>query len=412
MLYTDSDTMLSLPVTKEKESPVESLFSQKLQTEVVKKVAELMLFKDSNLDIVELKTLDAFFSRCDFTSKTPETVMISKKEMEYIAGVKRIRSEVLLRHAKKIAQPQTISMGSQWILFTLFDSIAWINGKNGARYLMMKPSGSLVSIMNGIGQKGVQFYKYRRELTSHLKSAYGYWLTSYIIRNMFRGSWTVRLSDLKEEMNCKNVYEKNKYFMNDVLKPSVAEINEFKDINVSYRTVQDGRSAENGGDPIIEFTVKGTENLRKIGTETKKEIKALTKEEESAAQTIVKNERSGEVIEMETKPADIVFEREESNKNQNKKNAESRADGANGKNADVKTEYTWDDLMDAQHIEKYLTPKQYKEMERLVRRIWPAYGEKEVKDQVIMFCRKAMLNHASDIYMYMKKTLKSRLGAA
>ena len=72
----------------------------------------------------------------------------------------------------------------------------------------------------------------------------------------WKGEWRVKVKELRNIINC-DKYKQFKEFNRNVLKYSIEEINKHTDLNISYKTIREGKFVNE-----IEFLIKEKEGFQ------------------------------------------------------------------------------------------------------------------------------------------------------
>lgn len=115
-----------------------------------------------------------------------------------------------------------------------------------------------VLLMLKVFDKNNPFTKYKKEDVLKLKGEYS--IDLYHLAKKYEGmtSWTMSLEEIREELALSKSYERINNLKTRVINPSVQEITEKTDINITYENVKRGRTVTG-----LEFTVKAKPSKEK-----------------------------------------------------------------------------------------------------------------------------------------------------
>ena len=222
------------------------------KNEMILKPAALMYFKKSELKNPELIINDEFFLMLGNKKNLEigDYIDIPRKRFEKILGVKQIRPEVLDEYLNNIGKPVLIrGEDGQFCRIYIMDRYEWINGPHKTKIARIRPSISTIEMYKKIGVKGIQYFRYKARIADNLRTPYARWFGNYIIVNKWRRTWSVTETELKEMMNCYDLFYTGRQFRFHILKPCIEQVNASQIIHVEY-TYEPGEN-----DTIYTFTV-------------------------------------------------------------------------------------------------------------------------------------------------------------
>jgi len=210
-----------------------------LRNELVVKSNELIRDARYSLSELEQKLLIYVMSQIRKEDRVLKQVQIDVKDYCAIAGIKRGGS--VATHIKKSIK--SLSDKSWWFpvdgkkekLFRWIDT-AEINGDKIDITLSDSLSPYLLDLTR-------DFTKYELINVLPLRGKYAIRLFELFKSYQYQGQWKVKLSELKEIINCEK-YPAFKEFNRNVLKTSLEEINGFTELLVTYRTEKVGRQID------------------------------------------------------------------------------------------------------------------------------------------------------------------------
>ncbi len=261
-LYHDSNKRISAP-----------------ENYIVQKSRPLLELWWSQLSLESNKLLDIYLSRINSHDPSRREVIFEKKEVEKLLDVKQIKPDVLNHHLHLLFKPVEIeeipdisndtssSQGSsskkskskkekkKRVTMSLFEYAEAPQDDYDQWVVKIKCTESAMKYFFNIDTVG--YIRYKLKNIIHLRSSYSYHLYIYLKDNIFRGSWTVDLSELKKWLYYSDTERYSfKVFNRDVLKKAIAEICDKTDIRFEYTPVKKGRSVVG-----IKFTqIKATQS--------------------------------------------------------------------------------------------------------------------------------------------------------
>lgn len=188
----------------------------------------------------EQKILIYLLSKIDRNDTEIKNVRVNLYDYCEIAGISRDSNN--LAYIKKSIK--NIADTSWWIatdkdteiLFRWIDTVE-LNKEDSNCIINIKLSSSLKPFLLELTKNFTQY-----ELINILALRGKYTIRMYEILKsyMFHGIWRVRIDELREIIEC-NKYKQFKEFNRNILKPSIKEINEYTDIEVSYKMIKEGK---------------------------------------------------------------------------------------------------------------------------------------------------------------------------
>jgi plasmid replication initiation protein len=239
---------------------------------IIEKSRNVVMMQCLNLNERELKILDIYLSRIDPRDTSTREVTFTKSEFEELLGIDRIRTEKLKLCTKHLIE-NTVYIelpDGGYDFYNLFSSAKTRvekrseNDKVGQVIIKLNINQELDPVFFNI--KNLGYIRYRLKYVIELK--YKYDIKLYLLFKLHEYNkpyiFKISFSELKKEIECtKKSYNEYKAFNQFVLKPSVQRINDFTDINVTYR--------KSRKDEDILFT---------ISRKTKDKLKAMKKKNE------------------------------------------------------------------------------------------------------------------------------------
>ena len=222
---------------KKQRMDVEALVEKR--SELVVKSNELIRNARYSLSEVEQKILIYVMSKVKRDDTELKKVHIDVKDYCEIAGIKA--GGGAKAHIKKSIK--SLSDKSWWFamdgkketLFRWIDTVE-INGEQVDITLSSSLAPYLLDLKS-------DFTKYEQVVVLPLRGRYVIPLFELFKMNQYKGTWKVKISDLREMINC-DKYPAFKEFNRNVLKYSIEQINSFTDIFVTYRTEKNGRAID------------------------------------------------------------------------------------------------------------------------------------------------------------------------
>lgn len=213
------------------------------QRSVVQKSIPLLNLWRSPLTLSEFKILDAYLARIDSHHPENRIVHFEKGELEDLLGVQQIKAKELRERIDHLAVMVTIEDDGdpkRFVSIALFEKAECIQDDQGMWQVDLMCTPSAMKYFFNIDNIG--YLRYKLHAVIHLTSRYSYLLFMYLERNRFRGSWEVKINDLRDFLGCANNYYKSfKCFNNDILKRCKKELEAKTSCRFSYETIKRGR---------------------------------------------------------------------------------------------------------------------------------------------------------------------------
>lgn len=226
-----------------KKADVNVLQGNLKETNVVQKSKPLMLMRTVPFELGELKILDTYLSRINSHDENSRTVTFTKSEYETLMGLSDTRPQTLKKYIKSMLQ-KVVEVPTErgYTLFTLFTKAECEKNEYDQWEIELTCSEQAKELFFNIEQLG--YFRYELKNILALTSKYSFLLYLYLLKERYRGDWTISLDELREQrLDLKNneTYKTFKYFKRDILDKAVAEINAKTDITYNYSTVKTGR---------------------------------------------------------------------------------------------------------------------------------------------------------------------------
>lgn len=240
---------------------------EKPQELLVQKSLPLFRFTKTPFSVTELKILDIYLSRIDSHKPDIDTVIITKKELEYLlydkenelnkkrlnikdlmANLNTLMEKTILQDIKSIQNPNLPldidvsdintqiednqsnkkhhkKLSGDFLLknlplFELADMI--VNVDTGNYNIILKCSSVAKPYIFNVEE--IKYIRYKLRNIFKLKTKYSYNLFIYLEQNKFRKKWTVSIEELKSILGSENKYNTFKEFNRSVLQPSIENV--------------------------------------------------------------------------------------------------------------------------------------------------------------------------------------------
>lgn len=221
---------------------------------VVQKSRPLLELSRSELNLPEFKLLDCYLAKIDSRNPQKKKVILSKGEIEQALGVDRIRTEDLterllnLGRGIKIPDPEK---KNGFKIMWLLEEAQCQQDEDGKWIVTLEASSKAMDYFFNIEDIG--YLRYKLRCVAELSSRYSYILFLYLEDNRFRKTWSVKVEELKQILNCdkEETYKEFKFFRRSVLEKSCKEINNKTECKCSYNLIKRGRRVS-----AIQFTVE------------------------------------------------------------------------------------------------------------------------------------------------------------
>lgn len=210
----------------------------------VQKADPLALMCSVPFTLGELKILDTYISRINAGDDTQRTVIFSKEEYEELMGITCANYRALQKHTKgMLGKVVTLEMPNhEYLQFVLFTRALYRMDDYGKPVIELSCTEDAKDLFFCIGK--YHYFKYALANVVKLTHKASYLLYVHVVRNRFKGSWTVELNELRNTvLDCKGQesYREYKIFKNRILDPAVKELNAKTDCKCKYEVIKQGR---------------------------------------------------------------------------------------------------------------------------------------------------------------------------
>jgi hypothetical protein len=210
----------------------------------VQKSDPLVLMRGVPFSLGELKILDTYISRINAADESRTTVIFTKEEYEELMGITSVDYRTLKKYTEgMLGKVVTLEMPNKSFLqFVLFTAAYYHLDDYGVPIIELSCSPQAKELFFCIGK--YHYFKYALENVINLTHKASYLLYIYILPNRYRGTWTISLEELRDNvLDCKKQesYQEFKIFKNRVLDPAVKEINAKTDCHFEYEPIKRGR---------------------------------------------------------------------------------------------------------------------------------------------------------------------------
>lgn len=215
-------------------------------TNLVEKSYPLLMMKQVPFSLGELKILDTYLSRINARNVESRTVSFSKAEYESLMGIERMRPERLAKYVDSMmGKIVTLPEGNGWRKYVLFTSSRCYKREDNDEW-WIDITCSLEAKKFFFNIEGIGYLKYQLKNTLSLKSVNSLLLYWYLRANVFRGTWSVDITELRESVfRCYDEYYKEfKYFRRDYIEKSLKDINEKTDLSFGFSIEKKNRRAD------------------------------------------------------------------------------------------------------------------------------------------------------------------------
>ena len=213
-------------------------------THIVQKCRPLSLLRRVPFTQGELRILEAYLSQINSHEPDRREVIFTKAEFEGLLGLGRTNLAVLKKHTKGLLQKVVeVPLDGGYLQFILFDEAECDKDEFGVPTIRLHCTEKAKRLFFEIDQLGYLRYEVRYALSLNRQSSY--WLYFEVLRERYRGEWTVPLAKLRDErlyLKDNESYKQFKFFKRDVLDPAVKEINEKTDCYIEYEPIKRGRA--------------------------------------------------------------------------------------------------------------------------------------------------------------------------
>ena len=240
---------------------------EKPQDLLVQKSLPLFRFTKTPFSVIELKILDIYLSRIDSHKPDIDTVIITKKELEYLlydkenelnkkrlnikdlmTNLNTLMKKTVLQDVKSVQNPNLPldidvsdintqiednqlnkkhhkKLSGDFLLknlplFEIADMI--VNVDTGNYNIILKCSSVAKPYIFNVEE--IKYIRYKLRNIFKLKTKYSYNLFIYLEQNKFRKKWTVSIEELKSILGCSDKYESFKEFNRSVLQSSIENV--------------------------------------------------------------------------------------------------------------------------------------------------------------------------------------------
>lgn len=206
----------------------------------VEKSDPLLIMKDIPFSLGELKLLDIYLSRINAAEPQQRTVVFTKEEYEKLMGFKNADGRTLDRNTDKLlTKTVKLKVGEYFDKYVLFERASY-KEVDGKKVVTIKCTESAQDFFFCLQKYHYNSYELRNVLG--LSSIHSYLLYLHVRSNRYRGTWTVSLQQLRDEiLDLEGRYQEYKIFRRDVLLPAVKELNEKTDCHFDIETIKNGR---------------------------------------------------------------------------------------------------------------------------------------------------------------------------
>lgn len=206
----------------------------------VEKSDPLLIMKDIPFSLGELKLLDIYLSRINAADPQQRTVIFTKEEYEKLMGFKNADGRTLDRNTDKLlTKTVKLKVGEYFDKYVLFERASY-KELDGKKVVTIKCTESAQDFFFCLQKYHYNSYELRNVLG--LSSIHSYLLYLHVRTNRYRGTWTVSLQQLRDEiLDLEGSYQEYKIFRRDVLLPAVKELNEKTDCHFDIEPIKNGR---------------------------------------------------------------------------------------------------------------------------------------------------------------------------
>ncbi len=208
----------------------------------VEKSDPLLIMKDIPFSLGELKLLDIYLSRINAANPQQRTVIFTKEEYEKLMGFKNADGRTLDRNTDKLlTKTVKLKVGEYFDKYVLFERASY-KELDGKKVVTIKCTESAQDFFFCLQKYHYSSYELRNVLG--LSSIHSYLLYLHVRTNRYRGTWTVSLQQLRDEildLRGQTSYQEYKIFRRAVLLPAVQELNEKTDCSFDIKPIKNGR---------------------------------------------------------------------------------------------------------------------------------------------------------------------------
>lgn len=233
-----------------------------VQNAVVQKTRPLLALWQSDLTLAEFKILDIYLGRINSRDPEHRTVVFKRGELEKLIGSARIDLKTLdtrLAHLMTTIRIQDPEDENEFKRVALFEEADAKRDKYGVWQVELTCTEPAQKYIFNI--ENIKYIRYKLKFIVNMTSKYTYLMFLYLWDNKFRGTWKIKLDELKRRLRCsdESVYSEFRYFNVKILKKVKEEIEEVTDLRYDYTTVKEGRTVV-----AIQFTIKSDPEKEEI----------------------------------------------------------------------------------------------------------------------------------------------------
>lgn len=234
------------------------------QNWLVEKANPLQALSETTMTLPEFKILDVYLSRIDSRNDKKRMVRFEKGELEKLLGVTRINTDDLkkrLRNMFQVVELRDPDKPKGYKLIQLFEEADAFQDEDGLWQVDLTCTPSSYEYIFNIENRG--YLRYRLKNVINLTSRYSYILFLYLDKNRYRKSWDIKLSELKQLLNCTaETYSEFKRFNDLILKKCHSELTEKTELKYTYEPIRTGRKVTK-----ICFTIETLNDIEEQDTE-------------------------------------------------------------------------------------------------------------------------------------------------
>lgn len=233
-----------------------------VQNAVVQKTRPLLALWQSDLTLAEFKILDIYLGRINSRDPEHRTVVFKRGELEKLIGSARIDLKTLdtrLAHLMTTIRIQDPENENEFKRVALFEEADAKRDKYGVWQVELTCTEPAQKYIFNI--ENIKYIRYKLKFIVNMTSKYTYLMFLYLWDNKFRGTWRIKLDELKRRLRCsgESVYSEFRYFNVKILKKVKEEIEGVTDLRYDYTTVKEGRTVV-----AIQFTIKSDPEKEEI----------------------------------------------------------------------------------------------------------------------------------------------------
>lgn len=238
-----------------------------MRTTLVRKSLPLLTLWASRLDNEENKLFDVYLSRIDPRDPSTRKVVLKKRELEKILGVKKIPIEDMRRRIRTLCEPldfyDIVNGEYVAVCLPLFEYTSTVapNPETGVTEVTMICSQTAMKYIFNI--ENIKYIKYALENVVQLKSKYSYYMFLYLEAERTRKLWAaqhakkkyfpvfeIKFPELRRRLGIKQdkvprdvlqKYTDFKFFHANVLKFTKQDLEEKLGCKFNYELIKEGR---------------------------------------------------------------------------------------------------------------------------------------------------------------------------